>query len=94
MNICLPNKRPISDKLTKRVKLYFGFKTSPVRDLAPLHMLNNVSELAPLLQECATLLCSSSRLGSIDLVLLLHNLWMKSVTFGFVGQKTYKYFSV
>ena len=42
---------------------------------ALLHTLYNVIESAPLLQEYATLLCSSPRLGSIYLVLHTHNLW-------------------
>ena len=64
----------ITDNLTKRVRLYFGFKTCPVGDLAPLYTLNNVSEMATLLQGYATLLYSSPSLGTIDLVLLSHNL--------------------
>ena len=63
-------------------RLYFGFKLCPASHLAPLHTLYNVSDLAPLMQGYATLLCSSHRLGSIDLVLLSHNvlfdyLWLK-----------------
>ena len=40
--------------LQNRFMLFFGFKTCPASDLAPLHMLYNVSELAPLLQVDAT----------------------------------------
>ena len=42
-------------------RLYFGFKTCPASGLAPLHKLYNVSELAPLLQEYATLFEHSIR---------------------------------
>ena len=55
--------------LQNGLRLYFGFKTCPASNLAPLHTLYNVNELAPLLQRYVTLLCISRRLGSIDLVL-------------------------
>ena len=43
--------------LQNELRLYFGFKTWPACNLVPLHTLYNVSELAPLLQGYATLLC-------------------------------------
>ena len=82
-----------SISLQNGFRLYFGFKTCPASNFAPLHTLYNVSELFPLLQRYVTVLSNSRRLGSIDLVLsYLVIIYSESVSF--LGQVWYLIVSI